>query len=38
MVQGVKVEMSDGSAAYNTVISARLGHARQVLDRFHVIR
>ena len=36
--KGVKVVVSDGSAAYKAAISARLGHARHVLDRFHVIR
>ena len=30
--------MSDGSAAYAAAIAKRLGHARHVLDRFHVIR
>ena len=30
--------MSDGSAAYKAAIDKRLGHARHVLDRFHVIR
>ncbi len=36
--KGVKVVVSDGSKAYNAAIDARLGHARHVLDRFHVIR
>lgn len=36
--RGVKVVVSDGSAAYKAAIGARLGHARHVLDRFHVIR
>ena len=36
--RGVKVVVSDGSAAYKAAIDARLGHARHVLDRFHVIR
>ncbi len=36
--KGVKVVVSDGSAAYKTAIEQRLGHARHVLDRFHVIR
>lgn len=36
--RGVKVVVSDGSAAYKAAISAKLGHARHVLDRFHVIR
>ena len=30
--------MSDGSKAYKAAIEARLGHARHVLDRYHVIR
>ena len=36
--RGVKVVVSDGSPAYAKAISQRLGHARHVLDRFHVIR
>ncbi|WP_419943792.1 ISL3 family transposase [Candidatus Poriferisodalis sp.] len=36
--KGVKVVVSDGSKAYKAAIEARLGHARHVLDRFHVIR
>ncbi|MDE0497606.1 MAG: ISL3 family transposase [Acidimicrobiaceae bacterium] len=36
--RGVKVVVSDGSAAYKAAIDQRLGHARHVLDRFHVIR
>ena len=36
--RGVKVVVSDGSAAYKAAIEARHGHARHVLDRFHVIR
>ena len=36
--KGVKVVVSDGSKAYKAAIGARLGHARHVLDRFHVIR
>ena len=36
--KGVKVVVSDGSKAYKAAIDARLGHARHVLDRFHVIR
>ena len=36
--RGVKVVVSDGSKAYKAAIDARLGHARHVLDRFHVIR
>ena len=38
MVQGVKIVVSDGSKAYKAAMGARLGHARHVLDRFHVIR
>ena len=36
--KGVKVVVSDGSKAYKSAIGAHLGHARHVLDRFHVIR
>ena len=36
--KGVKVVVSDGSKAYEAAIGQRLGHARHVLDRFHVIR
>ena len=36
--KGVKVVVSDGSRAYKAAIGAHLGHARPVLDRFHVIR
>ena len=36
--KGVKVVVSDGSAAYAAAIAKRLGHARHVLDRFGVIR
>lgn len=36
--KAVKVVVSDGSAAYAAAIAKRLGHARHVLDRFHVIR
>lgn len=36
--RGVKVVVSDGSKAYKAAINQRLGHARHVLDRFHVIR
>ena len=36
--RGVKVVVSDGSKAYAAAIAKRLGHARHVLDRFHVIR
>ncbi len=34
----VKVVVTDGSPAYRSAIDARLGHAKHVLDRFHVIR
>lgn len=34
----VKVVVTDGSPAYRAAIAARLGHARHVLDRFHVLR
>ena len=33
-----KVVVSEGSKPYKAAIEARLGHARHVLDRFHVIR
>ena len=36
--KAVKVVVSDGSKAYKAAIEVRLGHARHVLDRFHVIR
>ena len=36
--KAVKVVVSDGSKAYAAAIAKRLGHARHVLDRFHVIR
>ena len=36
--KAVKVVVSDGSKAYKAAIEARLGHARHVLDRFHVVR
>ena len=36
--KAVKVVVSDGSRAYKAAIDAHLGHARHVLDRFHVIR
>ncbi|WP_419946351.1 ISL3 family transposase [Candidatus Poriferisodalis sp.] len=36
--KAVKIVVSDGSAAYAAAIAKRLGHARHVLDRFHVIR
>ncbi len=36
--KGVKVVVSDGSKPYAAAIGKRLGHARHVLDRFHVIR
>ena len=34
----VKVVVTDGSRAYKSAVGAHLGHARHVLDRFHVIR
>ena len=34
----VKVVVSDGSKPYKSAIDKQLGHARHVLDRFHVIR
>ena len=34
----VKVVVTDGSPAYKAAIDSRLGHAKHVLDRFHVIR
>ena len=36
--RGVTVVVSDGSKSYRSAIDAHLGHARHVLDRFHVIR
>ena len=36
--KGVEVVVTDGSRAYKSAIDAHLGHARHVLDRFHVIR
>ncbi|WP_428117123.1 ISL3 family transposase [Candidatus Poriferisodalis sp.] len=36
--KAVKVVVCDGSKAYKAAIEVRLGHARHVLDRFHVIR
>jgi transposase len=36
--RGVQVVVSDGSTSYKTAIGAHLGHAKHVLDRFHVIR
>ena len=36
--RGVQVVVSDGSKSYKTAIGAHLGHAKHVLDRFHVIR
>ena len=36
--KGVKVVVTDGSRAYKAAIDAHVGHARHVLDRFHVIR
>ena len=37
-VYDVNVVLSDGSRAYKAAINAHVGHARHVLDRFHVIR
>ena len=34
----VKVVVTDGSRAYRAAVGTHLGHARHVLDRFHVIR
>ena len=34
----LKAVVTDGSRAYRSAIGAHLGHARHVLDRFHVIR
>lgn len=36
--RGVKVVVSDGSKSYKAAVDAHLGHARHVLDRFHVVR
>ena len=36
--KGVKVVVSDSSKTYKAAIDAHKGHARLVLDRFHVIR
>ena len=36
--RGVKVVVTGGSRAYKSAVDAHLGHARHVLDRFHVIR
>ena len=36
--RGVKVVVTDGSAAYKAAVGACLPQARHVLDRFHVIR
>jgi len=37
-MRGVKVVVSDGSGSYRAAIHQHLGHARHVLDRFHVAR
>ena len=37
-MRGVKVVVSDGSTSYRKAIGQHLGHARHVLDRFHVAR
>ncbi len=36
--RGVHTVVSDGSTAYTQAIRQHIGHARHVLDRFHVIR
>jgi transposase len=36
--RGVKVVVSDGSKSYKAAIDAHVGHAKHVLDRFHVVR
>ena len=36
--RGVRVVVTDGSRSYKSAVDAHLGHARCVLDRFHVIR
>lgn len=36
--RGVQVVVTDGSKSYKAAIDTHLGHARHVLDRFHVIR
>ena len=36
--RGVQVVVTDGSKSYKSAIDAHVGHARHVLDRFHVIR
>ena len=36
--KGVKAVVSNGSKAYAAAVAKRIGHARHVLDRFHVIR
>ncbi|MCB1006565.1 MAG: transposase [Acidimicrobiales bacterium] len=36
--RGVQVVVSDGSKSYKAAIDRHLGHARHVLDRFHVVR
>ena len=35
--RGVNVVVSDGSKSYKAAIDTHLGHARHVLDRFHVV-
>jgi len=37
-LKGVRVVVSDGSKSYRSAIHQHLGHARHVLDRFHVAR
>jgi len=36
--RGVQVVVTDGSSSYKAAIDRHLGHARHVLDRFHVVR
>ena len=36
--RGVEIVVSDGSRPYRAAIAQYLGHARHVLDRFHVVR
>ena len=36
--RGVQVVVSDGSKSYKAAIDQHLGHARHVLDQFHVVR
>ncbi len=36
--RGVQVVVTDGSKSYKAAIKVHLGHAKHVLDRFHVVR